>query len=354
MKALGRRGFSALVGGGATAAIAVAVTRGAARAENSLAAPLADDGPTIAVAGPLGSDVAQWATLLRGALSSRLADGDKLRLSYLGGRDGVIGTNIFDARALPDGQAALLLPGGAPLARLVGDSRVKFDVADLEPVLAVVSSGVLCIRSNSVSLSGGLAGVTIRLGCDAMVAPGLAVLMALAMLGAKPQPVMASPDCLEAARRGEVDAVFARGLHMPGQLTALSHLGLMPVFSVGFPGQGLSADTDLNLPDLAVLLARSRPERDPLLHAWRAVTAASLLEAVLALPCLCPASSLARWRAACDQALADAKLSDRLPGNIRLLTGSDSAAAFDSVMAGGPAQDALRRWMATQLDWRPI
>lgn len=353
MRALGRRAFSPLL---ASAVVASAAGR-AAHGENALAAPLGDDGPTIAVAGPLGSEVAQWANLLHPPLSARLGEAHKLRLSYFGGRDGVTGTNMFDARALPDGQAALLFPGGATLAWLVGDSRVRFDAAHLLPMLAAISSGVLCMRVGAASPSAGLAGVTIRLGCDAMVAPGLTVLMALHMLGAKPQPVMASPDCLEAARRGEVDAVFARGLDMPAQVATLSQYGLRPAFSVGFPSPplatGLATPANRELPDLAMLLARTRDDRDPLMAAWRAVSAASLLEAVLALPLLCPAPSVARWRTACDQALTTADLSGRLPGNVRVLTGADSAAAFDAVMVDGLAQNALHRWMAAQLNWRP-
>jgi hypothetical protein len=354
MKAPGRRAFCAVL----ASAASVAATGSGARAENALAASLGEDGPTIAVAGPLGSEVAHWANLLHAALlhaplSSGVPQAHTLRLSYLGGRDGVTGTNMFDARALPDGQAALLFPGGATLAWLVGDSRVRFDAAHLLPMLVAISSGVLCTRVGTASSSASLAGVTIRLGCDAMVAPGLTVLMALHMLGAKPQPVMASPDCLEAARRGEVDAVFARGLDMPGQLATLSRFGLKPAFFVGFPAHGLTAPANRALPDLAVLLASTRAENDPLLAAWRAVAAASLLEAVLALPRLCPASSLARWRAACDQALTTADLSGRLPENVRLLAGAESAAAFDAVMVDGLAQSALHRWMATQLNWRP-
>jgi hypothetical protein len=348
MKAHGRRAFTALL----TSAAFVADTGRSLRAENSLAASLGDDGPTIAVAGPVGSEVAAWASLLHAPLSSRLCEAHRLGLSYLGGRDGVTGTNMFDARALPDGQAARLFPGGATLAWLVGDSRVRFDAADLQPMLAAISGGVVCTRAGARPPAS-LAGVTIRLGCDAMVAPGLTVLMALQMLGAKPQAVMASPDCLESARRGEVDAVFARGLDMTGQLAALSQIGLKPAFSVGFPARGLAAPANSVLPDLAELLARSRPEGDPLLAAWRGVSAASLLEAVLALPRLCPASCVARWRTACDQALAMADLSARLPANVRVLTGSDSAAAFGAVMVDGTAQSALHQWMATHLNWRP-
>jgi hypothetical protein len=256
---------------------------------------------------------------------------------------------MFDARALPDGRAALLFPGGAALAWLVGDTRVRFDAARLLPMLAAVSAGVLCTRDGAR----GLTGRPLRLGCDAMVAPALTVLMALDMLGVQVRPVLAAPGCVEAAQRGEVDAVFARGLDMPAHLASLRQAGLVPVFSVSFPHPALAAPATPELPDLATMLGGTPASNHPLLAAWRAVTAASLLDAVLALPRLCPDASLARWRGACDQARATNALANRLPVNMRLLIGNESAAAFGTVMANSATQDALHDWMADRLHWRP-
>jgi hypothetical protein len=330
MTAFGRRSFSA--------------TR--ARAENGLSAPIDDDGPTIAVAGPPGSDAAWWANILHGPLAARFRPPRTLRLSYLGGRDGVTGTNMFDARALPDGQAALLFPGGAALAWLVGDSRVRFDAARLLPMLAAVSSGVLCVRQGDRTLAGG----TVRLGCTGTVAPSLTILMAMDMLGAKVRPVMASPDCLQAARRGEVDAVFARGVEMQAQLHALADAGLPPVYAVSFPHPDLAAPSFRGLPDLGAALAGHDTR---LMDAWHAVAAASLLDAVLALPRLCPDASLGHWRDACERARASPDIADRVPQNIRLLSGEQSDAAFATVMAQTPVQQTLHAWMAARLNWRP-
>ncbi len=344
MTGIGRRSFSVLLAG----SVATAVTGRRAQADSALAAPIDADGPTIAVAGPPDSDAARWAGLLRGPLGPLAAPG-ALRLRYLGGRDGVTGANMFDARALPDGQAALLFPGAAALAWLVGDTRVRFDAARLLPMLAAVSAGVLCTRGGARGLAAG----PLRLGCDALVAPSLSVLMALDMLGVPVRPVLAAPGCIEAVQRGEVDAVFARGLDMPAQLASLRQAGLLPVFSVSFPHPAFAAPATPDLPDLASMLDGTPAGDHPLLAAWHAVTAASLLDAVLALPRLCPDTSLARWRGACDQARATNALAGRLPGNMRLLTGNDSAAALGTVLVSGAMQDTLHQWMATRLNWRP-
>jgi len=344
MTAIGRRSFSVLLAATATAA----VTAGGARAESALVAPIDADEPTIAVAGPPDGEAARWADLLRRPLGP-LSAPRELRLRYLGGRDGVTGANMFDARALPDGQAALLFSGGTALAWLAGDTRVRFDAARLLPMLAAVSSGVLCTRDGAR----GLSGRPLRIGCDAMVAPALTIFMALDMLGVQVQPVLVASGCVEAAQRGEVDAVFARGLDMPAHLESLRQAGLLPVFSVSFPHPGLAAPATPGLPDLATMLGGTPDDRRTLLAAWRAVTAASLLDAVLALPRLCPDASLARWRGACDQARATNALADRLPHTMRLLTGNDSAAAFSAVMVNGATQDALHQWMAERLHWRP-
>jgi hypothetical protein len=148
MTAIGRRSFSVLLASTAT----TAVTGFRARAESALAAPIGADGPIIAVAGPPRSEAAQWADLLCSPLAPLAAPGE-LRVCYLGGRDGVTGTNIFDARALPDGRAALLFPGGAALAWLVGDTRVRFDASGLSPQLAAVGSGVVCARGGMRGLA---------------------------------------------------------------------------------------------------------------------------------------------------------------------------------------------------------
>ncbi len=96
------------------------------------ATPFAD-GATLLVAGPESGATDRWAALLGPALGRGLPPGTQVHTEAVGGPDGVTGANQFEARTTPDGTTALLLPGSAALAWLVGDPRARFDAAHWMP-----------------------------------------------------------------------------------------------------------------------------------------------------------------------------------------------------------------------------
>ena len=117
------------------------------------------DGATLLVAGPEGGAVDSWAGWLAPSLGRALPPGTALRKDVVGGTDGVTGANQFEARIAPDGGTALLLPGSAAMAWLVGDPRARFDVSQWIPALAGVTPGLLVSR---VPLPRVLGGTPIR------------------------------------------------------------------------------------------------------------------------------------------------------------------------------------------------
>ena len=93
------------------------------------------EGAGLIIAGPPQGRLDRWADLLVPALGRAMPSAfarpamPPLMRSAVGGVDGVTGANQFEARISPDGGTALLLPGSAAMAWLVGDPRAQFDAA---------------------------------------------------------------------------------------------------------------------------------------------------------------------------------------------------------------------------------
>ncbi len=79
-------------------------------------------------------------------LGRALPPGTAVRKDVVGGVDGVTAANQFEARTVPDGGTALLLPGSAAMAWLVGDPRARFDAGHWVPALAGVTPGLVVSR----------------------------------------------------------------------------------------------------------------------------------------------------------------------------------------------------------------
>ncbi len=323
---------------------AAGVFAGGARAETALATDPSNDTPALVVAGPASSEAADWARSLRPALSGALLHAGRLRLRFWGGRDGVTGLNQFEARVLPGGQDALIYPGSACMAWLMGDSRVAFDSGQLLPLLARVSPGVLMLRG---SLHGRRAPVRVSVTAD----QALAGFLGLDLLQVAAEPVAA--PAAEAVFAHAVDAVFLHGPDVQQRCQVLVEAGLAPVFAVGSGNDrgGVRRDPDFStVPTLPELLgSRARAH---LAGMWSAVAAASVLDAALALPSLSSAAAVARWRRACDVAEADDEASDANRG-LRVLSGAQAADAAAAMQPDGAAQVELRRWAASRLRMPP-
>src|SRR5690554_2288750 len=117
-----------------------AVAAAAAAAAISLAAPAAAQdvdfsGRTVEWWIPFseggGSDV--WARFFAPYLSKHLPGTPNVIVRNVPGGGSITGTNEFVARARPDGLALLGTSGSTQFPYLLGDTRVRYEYADLEP-----------------------------------------------------------------------------------------------------------------------------------------------------------------------------------------------------------------------------
>jgi hypothetical protein len=305
------------------------------------------DAPSLVVAGPAAGEAADWARLLLPAFDQGLMAGGpggpgRMRVRFWGGQDGVTGLNQFEARVPPGGQDALVFPGSALMAWLIGDPRVAFDGSRLWPLLARVSPGVLMLRGALRARRG-----PVRLAMAPWSEQALAGFLGLDLLRVATEPV-AAPG-MEAALQQSVDAVFLHGADVPARCRALVEGGLTPLFAVGSvspAGMPCRDPAFADVPTLPELLASSGGMNSPAI--WSAVAAASVMDLALALPALSSGACVTRWRHAATAAAAETQTLEAGRG-MRLLTDGQAAAAVAAVSIDGPSQIALRRWAATRL-----
>jgi hypothetical protein len=348
-RGIGRRGLLGLsVGAGLTLGRSSLV-----RADTAVS-PF-PDGATLLVAGPKGGTVDTWAEWLAPAIGHALPPGTTVRKDITGGADGVTGANQFEALTVPDGSTALLLPGSAAMAWLVGDPRARFDAAHWVPALAGVTPGVVVSRISAAQVLGG---APLRIAASTPGGPELPALLALHLMGARWRPVFGlnHATAQDALARGAVDAVCLHGRNVVATTQAFAAGGAPPIFTFGVVDEDGHRQRDpafANLPDASELLMRGAPG-GPLYNAWRATAAAAQLEMALVLPQLTPASMVALWRWACTQAAGSDVLQAQASSvGVRPLSTPAATASTAAVAANATALLELRHWLATRLDYHP-
>ncbi len=296
------------------------------------------EGAAVLVAGPPQGRLDRWADVLIPALVRAMPSAfagpgaQQVVRSTVGGVDGVTGANQFEARVMPDGGTALLLPGSAALAWLVGDPRAQFDAARWVPAWAGLASAVLVSR---VPLSPGR---TLRVGGAHPAGPTLPALLALDMLGI---PVTPSAD-------SAADAVFHSG--QGARIAATAQQGMVPVLTLGAIDPAGNWLRDPAFPTVPTMIeAASRRGTPALLPALRAASAAAMLDAALVLPQLSPANRVALWRRACAEAAATPNLLDEAAAlGVRIASAPATATLITSIAADVPTLLALRSWLDTR------
>lgn len=310
--------------------------------------PALPSGARLLVAGPQGGETDRWADALGRALAAV-----PLRREAVGGPDGVTGANRFEARTAPDGDTALVTPGTAATAWLVGDARAQFDAARWVPVLAGIGSGVL------VSRVAARPGAILRMAVASVVGPDLPGLLGLDMLGTAVEPVPgpSGMEARDALLNGQVDAIFLRGAGAATAVQWLAMQGVPALFTIGSPDEAGQPVRDRNLPDLPVfpeLLARRQPLGGQLYAAWRATAAAAALDVGVVLPREAPAGTIAQWRRACVQAAGSPELmAVAAAQDARPLAAASAATCMAAVAPDADALLELRRWLGQRHGWRP-
>ena len=310
--------------------------RGAGLALLSLAAPalLAPrkaraqaDGASILVPGPEDGGCARWAARASSALARGLHRPGALRLTVLGGPDGVTAANRFATLDGAEGPRFLVLPGWTCHARLTGATRARFEPATWLPILVTWQGAVLAGRGPVPPRNA----APLRVAIPAPDAPEAAALAALDLLGLPARPVPGQPEAAVAA--GEADALIVTGSDPVARAQAL---GAVPWNQIALPGETENGE----IPPL------------PASAAARGVVAAAAgmqMRAALVMPTLTPADTVAAWRRAATRWQEEERAQS---AEGQALIGASAAAAFALLAPPPDATLSYRSWLERRLGWR--
>jgi hypothetical protein len=330
-----------------------------ARAATAMAAVPFPNGASVLVAGNPDGPLDHWAGALIPALAHALPPGTRIGKRNAIGNDGVTGANQFTALAVPDGATALLVPGAAATAWLVGDPRVHFDMASWIPAMNALAPAALV---GTVPLSAIAPEQSPRIAAAGPIGPDLPALLALDLLGANATPVfgLGEPDrARQALRDGAVDLVFLHGEDVPERARALAEVGAAPLFTFGTVNAAGQQTRDPLMPDVPTIEEVSasllgRPLRGKLLGAWKAAAAATTLDYALVLPALTPPDIVGLWRSMSGamaaspavRALAEAT-------SVRIETTPNANSGTVAIAANAATLLTLRGWLASRFGWDP-
>jgi hypothetical protein len=286
------------------------------------------EGGTILVPGPEDGGCARWAARASASLSRGLHRPGALRLTYLGGPDGVTAANRFATLDGADGTRFLALPGWTCHARLTGATRARFEPRAWLPLLVNWHGAVLAGRG-PLPARGGAA---LRVAIPSPDAPEAAALAALDLLGLPAQPVTGTPDTAFAA--GEADVLILAG---PDALARAQALGALPWYQFS-PVEGDGGEIP------------AFPSDTPAARGVLAAAAGLQMRAALVMPLLTPADTVAAWRRAAARWPEEER---GQPEVGQALTGPAATTAFALLTPPPDATLSYRSWLERRLGWRP-
>jgi hypothetical protein len=331
----------------------------AARAATAMAAVPFPNGAAVMVAGTQDGPLDHWASALMPALAHALPPGTRVSKQNAIGNDGVTGANQFTALAVPDGATALLVPGAAATAWLVGDPRVHFDMASWIPAMNALAPAALV---GTVPLSALGPNQSPRIAAAGPIGPDLPALLALDLLGTNFTAVFGLGEpaqALEALRDGAVDLIFVHGEDVPERTRALAAAGAAPLFSFGAVNAAGQPTRDPLMPDVPSLEEVSlslfgHPPRGKLLGAWKAAAAATTLDYALVLPALTPPDIVGLWRSmSATMAASPAVHALAEATSVRIETTPNADSGTIAVAASAATLLTLRGWLASRFGWDP-
>ena len=294
---------------------------------------------TLLVPGPEDGPAARFAQGAATGLARGLVQAAALRVSVLGGPEGITAANRFAASAAPNGQLLLLLTGAAAQAQLIGEGRARYEPRHWPAVAGSMMPVLVAGR--------GAPGDTqpLRLALPAPAAPEAAALLALDLIGRSATPVFLPPGMAPdaAITAGIADAVVLGG---PAPDARATSLGLSPWFV--FDDETAARDPALpEVPAFGALLPD--PGQAELVAGLRAAGAALRVRGLLVLPALTSADSVALWRGAAQRWAEDTP--EPVETGARNLAGKEAADALATLCPPAEAQLAYRAWLRRRLNW---
>lgn len=332
-------------------ALALFAPTSPAPAATAMAAEPFPNGVRLLVAGTPGDGIDRWADTLVPILDRLLPPATRVLKDNAIGNDGVTGANQFAVRATPDGATALLVPGAAATAWLVGDPRVHFDTATWVPVMAGISPAVVVGRVPPPALG---PGQIPRVAATSPTGPELPLLIGLDLLGANAQPIFGLDDArkaLAALAEGSIDLALLHGEEVPQRVENLAPSGAHALFTFGRLDATGSWRRDPLLPQIptfeefAFTLLGHLPS-GPLVRAHRAAAAATMLDFALVLPQLTPTDMIALWRKIGEQLASAATVRGLAAGcGLSPEAGPAANACTTAVATNAATLIALRSWL---------
>jgi hypothetical protein len=302
------------------------------------ASTLAPEAALLLAPGPEEGAAAAFARRAAAGLSRSLVRAAALRVSVLGGPDGITAANRFATSTPLEDRVLLMLPGACGQAQLVGDSRARFEARSWPAICGSVMPAALAGRLPSGPEA-------IRVAIPGPAAPEAAALLALDLVGRRAVPVVppagSSPEALVAA--GLADAVVLCG---PAVQARAAALGLQVLFA--FEGAGPRDPALPEIPGFAEMLPD--PAQPLLVEAVRAAGAALRSRGVLVLPALTPADTVALWRGAARRWTEEEPETGE-PGARRVVNG-EAASLLTTLFPPPEVALAYREWLLRRLGWR--
>lgn len=322
-----------LIGGACAAATMVRIGPAGA------AAPV-PEAATLLAPGPEEGPAAGFAARAARGLARGLVQAAALRVTVLGGPDGITAANRFAASNAPDGRLLLMLAGPAAQCLLVGDSRARFEPRHWPAVAGSLLPALVAGRGPLAEAR------PVRLGIPGPGAAEAAALLALDLLGRSTVPVFLangmSPEA--AVMAGAADAAVMVGRALPARVAAL---GLTPWFSFDDAG-GARDPALLEMPTLGDLL--SDPPRPELVAAARAGGMALRARGLLMLPALTSSDAVALWRGAARRWTEEEP--EAVEPGTRRIGPEEAAAALATLCPGPEASLTYREWLLRRLSWQ--
>lgn len=342
MSALHRRTLLA-AGAAALAAPAVLRAQGVSFAGQTIewVIPFAEGG---------GSDV--WARFLAPFLSRHLPGRPNVIVRNVPGGGSITGTNEFYQRARPDGLTFIGTSGSTQFPFLLGDRRVRYDYANMPPVLVSPTGGVVYLPARfnvrSASELGRLRGQELVYASQGPTSLDLVPMLAFLVLGLNVRHVFGMRGRGEgrlALERGEATIDYQTTSAYLAQVRPMVERGqVVPLFSWGVLDSQGHVQRDPTFPDLphfveAYQMMHGRRPSGVEFNAYMAFFAAGFAAQKPAmLPPRTPPEIVQTYRRAFAAAIADPELQ-----------ANKAEALGDYEQAVGDAVEPLYR-MATTID----
>ncbi|WP_196259629.1 tripartite tricarboxylate transporter substrate-binding protein [Pelagibacterium limicola] len=203
-----------------------------------------------------GSDV--WARFYAPYLSKYLPGQPNVIVRNVPGGGSITGTNEFVARAAPDGLSIIGTSGSTQFPYLLGDSRVQYEYADLEPVLVSPTGGVVYIPAHfgvaDASELGKLMGTELIYASQGATSLDLVPMLAFEVMGLNVRHVFGMTgrgDGRLAFERGEANIDYqTSSAYLTNVLPLVEAGDAVPLFSWGVLDAQGNVQRDPTFPDL--------------------------------------------------------------------------------------------------------